>query len=411
MFTWFSRRLRLDDMGRRADLSERATVLALLARFTDEFASGTVIVLLPTLRRAAGLSVAQVGLALQVMDVVAGLADPVVGFAIDLWRRRPLLVMGAAGWALALLMLGALPTFLGLLAGFALIGATSGALAHTADVVLIEAHPRTAERVSTLSTIVDSVGALLAPLAVAVVFSSGGSWRVLLLWAGVTMALYAVALGAIRVPGPPAREPGSEPGAVARSLADRVRSALAHGEGRAWLGVLLLTGVADVAGSFQPLWLSDVAGFSQSLVGVHFAVELAAGLAGLLLVERLLRRWEPMAILRASLAVLLILYPAWLLVGGAAAKFLLVVPLELAWAPIWPIARARALASVPGSAGTIGAIPSVSALLPLTAGFGLASQELGFTATMLVVPLAAIGGMLLLVRRRSSGPAWEAAAG
>lgn len=398
MLTWISRRLRLDDLNRRADLDERATVLALLARFVDEFASGTIIVLLPTLRSAAGLSVAQVGLALQVMDVASGIVEPAVGFAIDLWRRRPLLVLGAAGWGFALLVVGGLPTFAGALTAFALIGATSGALANTADVVLIEGHPFAEERVSTLSTIVDSVGALLAPLGVALLFRSGGSWRGLLLVTGVASVAYAVVLSRATFPAPPAASRGQDPPRLVASVADRVRGVLADGDGRAWLGVLVLDGIIEVAGSFEPVWLADVAGFSQSLVGLHLAVALGASLVGLFTLDRLLRRWEPVAILRVAVAVSLLAYPTWLLVGGTGAKFLLVVVRELAWAPIWPIARARALASVPGSAGTVGAILSVSALLPVPLLFGWAAQEVGFTTTMLVATVGALTAMLALVR-------------
>lgn len=403
MSKWLSRRLQLDALGRHPALSERATLLALAARFVDEFASGIVLVLLPTLRRTAGLGVGGIGLLLQVMDLVGGLADPAAGIAADLWRRRPLLVAGALGWAAALGTIALSPSLPGLVVAFACIGAASGMLAHTADVVLIEGHPDAADRISTVSTIVDTVGAILAPTVVVVLFRGDGSWRLLLLASAVAVTGYALlsVRTSFPVPVAEARPPGSPLRGLMMEVRDRVRSILADRDARRWVAVLLLDGLVDVAVAFEPLWLVDVAGFGQAGVGVHVAIELAASLVGLLVLDRMLRRWDAVLVLRWSLATLMVVWTAWVLVDGPAGQLLLVVPRAMAAAPIWPIARARALASLPGNAGTVGAVLSASALLPTAAVFGWAAGAVGLTPVMLGVPALAFAGMLLVTARPS----------
>lgn len=401
MFAWLLTLLHFDEVTARGHLDDGATRLALLARFVDELASGLVLTLLPTLRAAARVSVTQVGVALQAMDLLSGVVDPLAGATVDLWRRRPLLVAGAVGWVGALLILAGLPGLAGLVAGFALIGAASGMLCHTADVVLIEGHPCNVDRVSTVSTIVDTTGALLAPLAVTVTFALGGPWRPLLTVTALVALLYAVALARVAWP-VPASVAGASVAALARSIVTRALRVLTTRQSRLWLGVLVLEGLLDVVGGFQALWLADVAGFSQSLVGVHVVVELLGGLAGLVLLDRLLRRFDGVAVLRWSLLALLLLYPAWLFAGGVAWRLGLVALREVAAAPVWPIARGRALDSAPGSGGTVSALRSVTSLVPVTLAFGWAADRTGFTPTMLVVAVGAIAAMLGLVSRGAS---------
>ena len=121
--------LRLRSLPRRDGLDDRATVLSLFARFVDELGSGLLVVLMPTLRTRLGLSVEQVAWCFQAL---------------------------------------------------ATVGAAYGPLANTAGVVLIEGHPDAVGRISGRATVVDTAGALLAPVAVAVVVWGGIDRRGLL---------------------------------------------------------------------------------------------------------------------------------------------------------------------------------------------------------------------------------------
>jgi MFS transporter, FSR family, fosmidomycin resistance protein len=387
---------------RRADgLDDQATVLAMFARFTDEVGSGLLLVLTPTFRARLGLSVVQVGWLLQALFSTAALVEPVAGAAIDVVRRRPLLVWGALGWAAALLLAAGAPSFGWLLAAFALVGVASGPLAHTADVVLVEGHPDAVERITSRTTVLDTFGALLAPAAVALAGWSGVDDRALLVTAGLAAAGYGGLLATSVFP-PPA--PRSEGIRVAQQVRDNARAIAHHRTARLWLGALVLQEILGLSELFEPVWLREVVGTSQSLVAFHVAVGMAATLVALLALDRLLVRHGSGPILVAASVGTAVLYPAWLLAPGIALKLLLVIPRNAAMAPLWPILRSRSLAAIPGAGGTTSALYSLLGLVPLQAAFGWVASRAGLTRTMLTVHLAATFALLLLVRRLPSAP-------
>jgi MFS transporter, FSR family, fosmidomycin resistance protein len=406
VFRRMTRILGLRSLARADDLDDRATVLAMFARFTDEVGSGLLLVLTPTFQARLRLSVVQVGWLLQALFSTAALVEPVAGAAIDVVRRRPLLVFGAAGWAAALLLAAGATGFGWLLAAFALVGVASGPLAHTADVVLVEAHPTAVERITSRTTVLDTTGALLAPAAVAVAGWSGVDDRVLLVAAGAAALGYAGLLATSVFPPPPRRQ--DRLGLVAQ-VRDNVLTVLRDRMARLWLAALVLQEVLGLSELFEPVWLQDTVGASQPLVAVHVAVGMAATLVGLLLLDRLLVRYRSTAILLVASLATAVLYPAWLLAPGIALKLLLVVPRNLAIAPLWPILRSRSLAAIPGAGGATTSLYSLLGLLPLQAAFGWAASQVGLTSTMLTVHLAATAALVLLVRRLGREPAASAA--
>jgi MFS transporter, FSR family, fosmidomycin resistance protein len=406
VFRRMTRILGLRTLARADGLDDRATVLAMFARFTDEVGSGLLLVLTPTFQARLRLSVVQVGWLLQALFSTASLVEPVAGAAIDVVRRRPLLVFGAAGWAAALLLAAGATGFGWLLAAFALVGVASGPLAHTADVVLVEAHPTAVERITSRTTVLDTTGALLAPAAVAVAGWSGVDERVLLVAAGAAALGYAGLLATSVFPPPPQRH--DRLGLVAQ-VRENVLTVLRDRMARLWLAALVLQEVLGLSELFEPVWLQDTLGASQPLVALHVAVGMAATLVGLLLLDRLLVRYRSTAILLVASLATAVLYPAWLLAPGIALKLLLVVPRNLAIAPLWPILRSRSLAAIPGAGGATTSLSSLLGLLPLQAAFGWAGSQVGLTATMLAVHLAATAALVLLVRRLGQEPAATAA--
>jgi MFS family permease len=401
VWAWLARRLGAASVPRRDDLDDRGTVLALFGRFADELASGLLIVLMPSLRARAGLSVAQVGWLWQVLFSAAALVEPVASAALDLVRRRPLLVWGAAGWGAALLVVAAAPNFWWLLLGFAVAGVASGPLTTTADVVLVEGHPDDVERIAARSTVLDTTGALLAPVGVAVALWAGVDSAALFAVTGVALLVYAGLLTAAVVPAPAARPDGTSPLAHVRTNAVAV---LRDPHARLWLAALVVQELLGLSELFEPVWLRDVVGASQPLVAVHVAAGMVASLVTLLALDRLLLRFGTVPLLVASCVATLVLYPAWLLVPGYAAKLLLVVPRDAAMAPLWPILRSRTLAAVPGASGTTSALYSLLGFVPLQAAFGWAASSVGLTPTMGVVHIGATIALGLLVARLRSAP-------
>jgi MFS family permease len=413
MYSTLAALLRLRSLPRRDELDDRTTVLALFARFTDELGSGLLVVLMPTLRTRLGLSVAQVGWCFQALATAGAVVEPLSAVAVDVVRRRPLLVAGAVGWAAALLLAAGAGSGGGVLVAFALAGAAYGPLANTADVVLIEGHPDAAERISGRATVVDTAGALLAPAAVAVALWAGFDPRGLLVAAGLVILGYAVALSRAVVPASPAAatattattaavdQPlGTDAGSSGTAdVRQNLRDVLGDPVARRWAGTLVLVELLTLNEVFEPVHLASVAGLSQALVGVHVAIATAASLVALLVLDRWLSTHDAGPVLVASAVATLVTYPLWLSVSGAPAKFAVAVVHEAAAAPLWPILHARALAAVPGRAGAMTAIVAVVGFLPLHALFGWSAERIGLTGMLLGTQVGATLALLGLLYR------------
>jgi MFS family permease len=381
-------------------VDDRAAVLTLVARFVDEVCSGLLLVLMPTLAGRLGLSVQQVGWCFQALSSVGAVTDPLAGLAIDHLRRRPLLVWGAAGWAAALLLAAGAGGFGWLLAGFALAGAASGPLAHTADVVVLEAHPDTVDRVSSRSTWLDTLGALAAPSAVAIASWLGVDGRILLAGTALGVAGYAVLLAGTIVPPPVRALDGSR---AVLQVVEGARDLLHDRHARRWVGALVLFELLEPVDAFEPVWLASEVGASQGLVAVHVAVGFLATLIATVLLDRWLARHDARPVLVGAGVASLLLYPAWLLIPGIGAKLALVVPRNAALAPLWPILRSRALTTLPGRGGTVTAVVSLLGLIPLHAAVGWLATRIGLTDSLLLVAVSALAGLLIAIRRLPRG--------
>jgi predicted MFS family arabinose efflux permease len=376
------------------DVSRRAVLLALGGRFADEVLSGLFDVLMPTFRARLGLSYTQVSLLPLALNYTAVIVEPAAGLLIDLWSRRWLMVWGAFFTGLSILLMGLAPTFLLLLVAFACYGLGSGPLAHTADVVLVEAHPQAPDRIVTRATVLDTIGALLAPLLVAASFWGGLSWRWPLLIGGTFGLIYSLAL--VRANFPPPSRARSEEGAW-REIRANLQTALRDRTMWRWLLFLLAFDLFEAPLAFETIWLHEQVGMSQALVGVYRALAMGVNLASLLVLDHWLARWSSRSVLLLASAGLLLLIPLWLLLPGVWTRFLLALPLNFLFAVFWPIGRAQSLAAVPGRAGTVTAINATFALLPLTLLFGLLAEAVTLTRAMLLVQLPALLLLGLLV--------------
>ncbi|MCB0020759.1 MAG: MFS transporter, partial [Anaerolineales bacterium] len=201
------RKLKPEPVPRAEGVSDRVVRLGLLARFFDELLSGLPDLLLPTIRDLLGLSYTQASLLWQITDYVAVVVEPLNGLFIDIWQRRWLLGLGAIFIGLAVMVMGVAPTFVLLAVGFFLYGIGSGPLAHTADVVLVESHPAAPDRIYARSTMIDTIGALLPPIMVAVTFWLELPWRSLLVVNGGLALIYAGFILRTRFPGPAGASP------------------------------------------------------------------------------------------------------------------------------------------------------------------------------------------------------------
>lgn len=374
-------------------MSRRVVLLGFGGRFVDELLSGLLDVLMPALRVQFGLSYTQISYLDLALRYVAAAVEPGADLLIDVWQRRWLLAWGAAALGLSIILLGLAPNYLFLLAAFAVYGLGSGPLAHTADVVLVEAHPRAPDRIFARATMIDTVGALLSPLSVTLALWAGLPWRWLLVALGAGSLLYGVML--LRTTFPAAAADHSEGhDSLLDGVRHNLRVVLTSRHVWRWLLFLFLFELLETPFIFKTVWLNEHVGLSQALVGVYRAFEMAINLVSLLILDRWLARQNAKRILQLANVALLLLIPLWLIIPGIWTRFLLALPLNFFFAVYWPIGRAQSLSSAPGRAGAVTAVNALFGLVPFSLLFGLLAEWMTLTGATLLVSL---GALLLLI--------------
>ncbi len=380
-------------LPRAKNVTDRLVAVLLSARFMDELLSGLPTVLMPTIRSQFGLSYTQISLLSLALNYVATVIEPVGGLLIDLWKRPWLMAWGAAGIGLATMVMGIAPTFIILITGFGIYGLASGPLAHTADVILVESYPTTPERIYSRSTLVDTFGALLAPLSVSFIFWIGLEWRWLMLALGLSSVVYAILILRTRFPRRTI-DYQTEGLSWKQAIRSNIRLVLTDRKTGMWLLFLFIHAILESPMVFTTVWLREQVGMSQSVIGLYRALEMAVSIVSLIALDRWLTRSSHRRILSTAGLGLLVLYPAWIFVPGIWPRFLLSVPISFLFTIYWPIGKSQSLASIPGRGGTISAVQSLMAIIPLPLFFGLLAESISLTPAMLWVTL---GGTLILL--------------
>jgi FSR family fosmidomycin resistance protein-like MFS transporter len=165
-----------------------------------------------------------------------------------------------------------------------------------------------------------------------------------------------------------------------------------------WLVLLQVSdALLDVLTTFLGLYLVASVHATPSVAAIGVAVRLGAGLAGDVLLVRLLDRVESRRVLRASIWLALVLFPAFLLVPGLGPKLVLLVVLTVATAPWYPVLQAELFGSLPGRSGLAVSLSSAASLVgglgPLVVG--VLAQWLGLSWAM--AALCAVPVVMLAV--------------
>jgi MFS family permease len=387
---------KIESLPRAKGVSNRLVAVALGGRFTDELLSGLPMVLMPTIRSHFGLSYTQISLLGLALSYVGAFTEPITGLLIDIWKRRWLMAFGAAGVSIATAVMGAAPTFAFLLLGFALYGLASGPLAHTADVVLVEVYPKAPDRIFTRATLIDNFGALLSSLLISLTFVLGLPWRWLMISLGLSALIYAMTILTTRFP---ARQNESQPDdqRTGSIVWNNIRRVLKSSRALSWLLFLFVFGVAEAPIIFATIWLREEVGMSQALIGIYKALEMAVGVVSLIVLDRWLSRSSIRRILLIAAIGVLVLYPLWLFAPGISLRFALSIPLNFLFTVFWPIGKAQSLRSVPGLGGTVTAMHSLLALIPIPLLFGLFAESTTLTSAMFWVTMVSLAVMILVV--------------
>jgi len=391
--------------------------VALAVELADELVDGAKGAALPLIRHDLDLSYAQVGLLASVPLLAGGALELPLGILAGAGRRRRLAVLGGGIlFILTLLAVAGARSFAVLLAAFTLFYPASGAFVSLTQADLMDAWPDRQAQVMTRWDLAGSTGAVAGPLLLTAVLAAGGGWRVAYLVLAAAAA--AAWLGTCLRDPSPAASPAPEPDPAnadppdadspdadspdrGRPWTARAREVLAALQDWPVLRWLVLLQVADllvdVFTGFLALYLVNVAHLSPAVAALAIAIRFGAGLAGDAVLVVVLERVADLAVLRASAVAAALLYPAFLLVPGTAAKLVILAALSMVTTPWYPLLQARLYGSLPGRSSVAVTLSSAAGMAgglgPLAVGliadaFGLPWALAGLVA----VPLAVLAG-------------------
>ena len=408
-----------------------ALLAALAVELVDELFDGTKSAVMPLIRHDLSLSYAQIGLLAAVPLIVGGLLELPVGIISGAGqRRRRFILTGGLVFCASVLAAGLAGSFAALLIALTIFFPASGAFVSLTQSALMDSAPARQAQHMARWTLAGSAGAVLGPLLAGVALAGGGSWRQAI---GAVAALSFLVWLAVAVAGrsgrPPTAETGtSEPRSSGLRTGETPTDEPGPGDGSAsedagWPGWraaaaivgrsgalrwLLLLEVADllldVLTAFLALYLVTAAGASPAVAALGVAIRLGAGLAGDALLIRLLERHDSRRVLRASVWLALLLFPAFLLVPGLGLKLTALAALTLTTAPWYPVLAAELYGSLPGRSGLAVSLSSAAGLAgglgPLA--IGLLAQTFGLSWAMTAlcaVPVAMLA--VIFTRPRS----------
>jgi FSR family fosmidomycin resistance protein-like MFS transporter len=337
------------------------------------------------------LSYTEIGLLLSVPNVVSLVVEPALGVVAVTWRRRVLVLAGGVGFALALALAAGAPSFWVLLVAFSLLYPASGAFVSLSQASLMDLQPERREHNMARWTFAGAVGAVAGPVLLAAFAWAGLGWRELFLGFAVLAGVLTLLV---------ARAPDTD-GDGERPRVSAALRVLMRREVFRWRLLLELSDLLlDVLLGFLALYFVDEVGTSLGTAGLAVAVWTGAGLLGSAAMIPVLRHLNGLRYLRASAAVTGVLFVAFLLVPGVAAKLALVAAIGVVNAGWYPVLKARlygALGEASGLALTVGALFPLNAVLPL--GIAALAERYGLAVALWPL-LAAPVVLLLLVPRR-----------
>ena len=402
------RRIRGASFLRRVRFLRRSlplTLIILSIEFFDELNYGVESAVLPALRDDLGLSYAQVGLLLGLPLVTSTLVEPALLLLGDTALRKRLVVGGGLAVSLSLLLVGVSSSFPAVLLAFILGYPASGAFVTLSLATLMDANPGREPHWMARWTAAGSLGNVAGPLIVAGGFALALGWR----WIFFVLAALVLALtlliwlrpfpsGTAHAK-PEGTSSGERPAGAGslRSLWNMLRNRRLL----RWIILLELSDLLlDIFAGYMPLYFTDVVGASPAQAGLLLTLLMLTGLASDLALIPLLERVPGRTLVRASAALSIFIYAAWLAVPWPAAKIALLVLVSLSTLGWYPVLQGEAYASAPGQSGAVSAVSSMAGILKggLVWLIGFAASQVGLPAAMWLLLLGPVSLALFMPR-------------
>ncbi|HEX5939980.1 MAG TPA: MFS transporter [Dehalococcoidia bacterium] len=363
----------------------------LFVDFMDEWVSFFPAGSLNQIQGDLDLSYGQAGVILACFGLGGLLGTPIGGLAADFVDRRKLLTGGAFAYAASMALFGLSDGFWVMVLAALLWGASSDPFTHPADVVLAELDPDMLETNVARGNFLGSLGDILSPLTVALVFAVGLDWRILMFVGAAGMAAYGFWFLTLEIPPLRQSRDGHTPWSSLLSVVRDRRVILAA------LVITLFSTLDEPFAAFVILFLRDE-GYGATTAGIMAMVFFLAAALGFILVPWLTRRFSARGV-RFGLALLMLvgilavltgliglLVPGLFLTGAAGAAF-------------YSIMYAGLLRLRPGQVGATGTVTSYIDTLALAFPplVGVTADAAGLHAGLALYGLIPIGILILLL--------------
>lgn len=334
--------------------------------------------------------------------LLSSLIEAPIALVSDRLPRPVLLAGGLGGLALSLLLASLAGSPWLLAAALSLAGAASGVACDSAQAELVTRHPGGPARAMTRWIAFAAAGDALTPIAIAAVYTIGGSHRNVLALCGALLALHAfiVYRGRNRAAAGPEVTLDDDEESARMPLRAALSASLR--KPRLWLFLFGSASCAlldEVVVALAALRLHQDLGWSESHAALVMAGLSSGGVIGALISERLLGSISSRRLLVYAstgslllLAVLIMATSTWLIIS---ALFVLGMTCSLHW----PLVKAAAYELVPGQPGLVNALQQafvgMDIGLPLLIGviaaqFGLAAALASLAAEPIILLFVAV---------------------